>query len=427
MAMITALPLAPPTSAPSAASASAPDAPGECGANAPAFAQALRDAGERLAKPADTAPSDDDSGANLTTDAVALAGLVGPWVAPVAPAIVAGGVLAAGVARGIAGGIALNAKFAPDAAATPAAAGADATSAGPTDFAALGSGNPPATTSPATAGAATATTPMAAAPLPGSSAMPGTGAVAPTPSAATATPTIATTDSPLAPPPAIAVPAEIDADRRTPTATVHAAALGSRAGAPDSLTLANTAAAASVAAPRATSEVPSLASESAPVPSPTSITAPSAPVAREAATLVTAVATAVATPGWHEDIAQKFAQFVSMRVADAEIRLNPAHLGPVGIEISYSDNQASVLITAAQPTTRDALEQALPHLKELLAQQGIALGESSVRDQRDARADSPSPRAPGSDAAARPAGAPMSATETHRVDRLSSRLIDTFA
>ena len=421
MAMITALPLAPPTSAPTAASASAPDAPGECGANAPAFAQALRDAGERLAKPADTAPSDDDSGANLATDAVALAGLVAPWVAPVAPAIVAT------VATGIAGGIALNAKFAPDAAATPAAAGADATSAGPTDFAALGSGNPPATTSPATAGAATATTPMAAAPLPGSSAMPGTGAVAPTPSAATATPTIATTDSPLAPPPAIAVPAEIDADRRTPTATVHAAALGSRAGAPDSLTPANTAAAASVAAPRATSEVPSLASESAPVPSPTSITAPSAPAAREAATLVTAVATAVATPGWHEDIAQKFAQFVSMRVADAEIRLNPAHLGPVGIEISYSDNQASVLITAAQPTTRDALEQALPHLKELLAQQGIALGESSVRDQRDARADSPSPRAPGSDAAARPAGAPMSATETHRVDRLSSRLIDTFA
>ncbi|MBK6334612.1 MAG: flagellar hook-length control protein FliK [Betaproteobacteria bacterium] len=142
---------------------------------------------------------------------------------------------------------------------------------------------------------------------------------------------------------------------------------------------------------------------------------------------MTTVATAVASPGWHEDIAQKFAQFVSMRVADAEIRLNPAHLGPVGIEISYSDNQASVLITAAQPTTRDALEQALPHLKELLAQQGIALGESSVRDQRDARADSPSPRTPGSDAAARSAAAPISATETHRVDRLSSRLIDTFA
>ena len=86
--MITALPLAPRTWARTTASASAPDAPGECGANAPAFAQALRDAGERLAKPADTAPSDDDSGANLATDAVALAGLVAPWVAPVAPAIV---------------------------------------------------------------------------------------------------------------------------------------------------------------------------------------------------------------------------------------------------------------------------------------------------------------------------------------------------
>ena len=94
-----------------------------------------------------------------------------------------------------------------------------------------------------------------------------------------------------------------------------------------------------------------------------------------------AVATAVGTPGWHEDVAQKFAHVVSLRLGEAEIRLNPAHLGPVGIEISYGDNQASVLITAAQPATRDALEQALPHLRELLAQQGIALGESTVRDQ----------------------------------------------
>ncbi len=102
---------------------------------------------------------------------------------------------------------------------------------------------------------------------------------------------------------------------------------------------------------------------------------------REPTAPALAVAAAVGTPGWHEDVAQKFAHVVSLRLGEAEIRLNPAHLGPVGIEISYGDNQASVLITAAQPATRDALEQALPHLRELLAQQGIALGESTVRDQ----------------------------------------------
>ena len=128
---------------------------------------------------------------------------------------------------------------------------------------------------------------------------------------------------------------------------------------------------------------------------------------REPAAPALAVAAAVGTPGWHEDVAQKFAHVVSLRLGEAEIRLNPAHLGPVGIEISYGDNQASVLITAAQPATRDALEQALPHLRELLAQQGIALGESTVRDQ------------PGGDGAAAAANASRRA-ETARGARCSA-------
>ena len=151
---------------------------------------------------------------------------------------------------------------------------------------------------------------------------------------------------------------------------------------------------------------------------------------REPAAPTLAVAAAVGTPGWHEDVAQKFAHVVSMRLGEAEIRLNPAHLGPVGIEISYGDNQASVLITAAQPATRDALEQALPHLRELLAQQGIALGESTVRDQPGgdgaAAAANTSRRAEtarGGDAA--PGNLPAD-TATGR-GRRPSGLIDTFA
>ena len=107
------------------------------------------------------------------------------------------------------------------------------------------------------------------------------------------------------------------------------------------------------------------------------------PVLRETPAIAQAVDSIVATPGWHEDITQKLTHFVSMRGTTAEIRLNPADLGPIGVTISYTDDQAKVSITAAQPATRDALEQALPHLKEMLAQQGITLGEAAVRDRRE--------------------------------------------
>jgi flagellar hook-length control protein FliK len=165
-----------------------------------------------------------------------------------------------------------------------------------------------------------------------------------------------------------------------------------------------------------------------PAAAPSGTAAPAA--VREAAVPALAVATTVGAPGWHEDVAQKFAHVVALRLGEAEIRLNPAHLGPVGIEISYGDNQASVLITAAQPATRDALEQALPHLRELLAQQGITLGESTVRDQSGgegaAAAANTSRRAetaPGADATP---GDLSADTATGR-GRRPAGLIDTFA
>jgi flagellar hook-length control protein FliK len=151
---------------------------------------------------------------------------------------------------------------------------------------------------------------------------------------------------------------------------------------------------------------------------------------REATPPALVVNTPVAAPGWHDDVAKGLAHVVSLRLADAEIRLNPAHLGPVGIEITYSDNQASVLVTAAQPATRDALEQALPQLKELLAQQGITLGESAVRGEGQSRSDAdPAASARGPRQAAETAdrsGTIAGEPEVARGGRPAGR-IDTFA
>ncbi|MDQ6620910.1 MAG: flagellar hook-length control protein FliK [Pseudomonadota bacterium] len=94
------------------------------------------------------------------------------------------------------------------------------------------------------------------------------------------------------------------------------------------------------------------------------------------------IATPAFTPAWRDDVAQQLTQLVMLRQDRAEIRLHPADLGPITVEIRMDGGQANLLIQAVQPATRDGLELALPQLRDTLAQQGITLGEASVQDQR---------------------------------------------
>ncbi|MCA3181633.1 MAG: flagellar hook-length control protein FliK, partial [Burkholderiales bacterium] len=82
----------------------------------------------------------------------------------------------------------------------------------------------------------------------------------------------------------------------------------------------------------------------------------------------------------------------------AELTLHPQELGPIRIELSLDGDAASIGVVAAQAETRGAIEQALPRLREMLAQQGLQLGGTMVdagtrhpgRDaerSRDARPD----------------------------------------
>ena len=95
------------------------------------------------------------------------------------------------------------------------------------------------------------------------------------------------------------------------------------------------------------------------------------------------IETPVTAPGWEGEFAGKLAQVIMLRNYRAEFHLHPADLGPIDIRISFASDQAVVLITAVHATTRDALEQALPHLRDMLADQGIALGQATVQGERN--------------------------------------------
>ena len=65
----------------------------------------------------------------------------------------------------------------------------------------------------------------------------------------------------------------------------------------------------------------------------------------------------------------------------AELSLNPPQLGSVEVRLSLSGGEAGAQFFSASPAVREAIEVALPRLRELMAQAGINLGEAQVRDE----------------------------------------------
>lgn len=91
------------------------------------------------------------------------------------------------------------------------------------------------------------------------------------------------------------------------------------------------------------------------------------------------------TPDQPQQFAQETAQHVAWLagkgIDKAEIQLNPSKLGPISIEISNHHDRIDVSFAVQHPQTVHALQQTLPQLHDMLAQQGLNLGQASVGQQ----------------------------------------------
>lgn len=137
----------------------------------------------------------------------------------------------------------------------------------------------------------------------------------------------------------------------------------------------------------------------------------------------------VAEPRWGDALAERVVLIAGQRLSSAEIRLNPAELGPVTVDLKIEDNIAQVTFSAQQQLTRDALEQALPRLREMLAEQGLSLGRADVTGQ--GTGDRSGGHATGADEAARRGGDGPGDDDVPSGEAVAERaikgLIDTFA
>lgn len=86
----------------------------------------------------------------------------------------------------------------------------------------------------------------------------------------------------------------------------------------------------------------------------------------------------VGAAGWSDGLGQKVVWMVGQQKQSAEIQLNPPNLGPLEVKLTVNQDQVSASFVSHHADVRNAIEAALPRLRDMLADSGITLGNVTV-------------------------------------------------
>ncbi|KHK60829.1 flagellar hook-length control protein [Burkholderia sp. A9] len=194
----------------------------------------------------------------------------------------------------------------------------------------------------------------------------------------------------------------------------------------------------------ATEEAASPTADTSVAAATTAAAAAAAQANQQAAPVANAIATAnahvlaphVGTADWTDALSQKVVFLSNAHQQSAELTLNPPDLGPLQVVLRVADNHAHALFVSQHPQVRDAVEAALPKLREAMEAGGLGLGSATVSDGGFAsQQQNPQQRFAGGQQSLRArAGsstvdAPVDAAQSAAAGAIVSRagLVDTFA
>jgi flagellar hook-length control protein FliK len=101
------------------------------------------------------------------------------------------------------------------------------------------------------------------------------------------------------------------------------------------------------------------------------------PAARQVAQLATPFAHAQ----WQSDLGEKVVWLAGRQGQMAELSLNPPSLGGIEVRLNLSGQEAGAHFFSANPAVREAIEAALPRLREMMAEAGLSLGQTTVSSE----------------------------------------------
>lgn len=97
--------------------------------------------------------------------------------------------------------------------------------------------------------------------------------------------------------------------------------------------------------------------------------------------LAQTISSPLGTDKWSNEFSQKIVWMCTQQNQVAELHLNPADLGPLNVTLKISNDQLTAQFTSPHLAVREAIESAIPKLREILADSGIQLNNASVGDQ----------------------------------------------
>ena len=144
----------------------------------------------------------------------------------------------------------------------------------------------------------------------------------------------------------------------------------------------------------------------------------------------------VQSPEFAQALGQQVSVLVSKGIQHASLRLNPAELGPVSVQITLDGQQAQVHFGADSAITRSVLEASMPQLASAMSDAGFTLTGGGVSQHGGSGADSSSANSSGSPQGPNRGGAnsesgraESSGSDRIRVQRTRVRAggVDTYA
>lgn len=95
----------------------------------------------------------------------------------------------------------------------------------------------------------------------------------------------------------------------------------------------------------------------------------------------TEIAEPFGKPAWAQGMGKQILWMANQNISSAEIRLNPAHLGPIEVRLDISDDQINVALSSRHAVVREAMEMALPKLREMFDSNGMSLADTDISQQ----------------------------------------------
>ncbi len=89
----------------------------------------------------------------------------------------------------------------------------------------------------------------------------------------------------------------------------------------------------------------------------------------------------LAEPHAAQQIKDRVMVQIQHKLQTAEVQLHPEDLGAMQIKLNLQQDQLSVQFVVQQGAAKEALEQQMPKLRDLLEQQGIALADSEIEER----------------------------------------------